>query len=109
MTLRDELPGDAWEALLARFRAGLAESKVPDHLREGLMLYVAQGILPGGFMQAVLANNLREAMRRGSYGGIVALPALVDFLTWHLPAEAWGSVAHVLAWTTTPDRLEIEG
>jgi hypothetical protein len=108
MTLRDELSNEAWEALLALFRASLAESHVPEHLRDGLVRYVTNGILPGGFMQAVLCNNLREAMRRGSYGGVVALPALVDFLTWHMPPEAWGSVARVLGWTSTPERLEID-
>jgi hypothetical protein len=108
MTLQDELSDEAWEALLALFRAVLAESKVPDHLRDGLVRYVTNGILPGGFVQAVLCNNLREAIRRSSHGGVGALPALVEFLTWHMPPEAWGSVARVRAWTTTPDRLEIE-
>ena len=34
-------------------------------------------------------------------------PTLVDFLFGHAPAPAWGSRDSVLAWTTTPDRLEI--
>ena len=108
MTLRDQLTDAQRDVLLQRIVGALAESGVPYTLREGLVRYFEHGILPGGFLQAVLCNNLREAIVRGNPGSLFALPALVEFLQWQAPAIAWGSAARVLAWTTTPDRLEIE-
>ena len=36
-------------------------SKIPEHMRESVILYVDHGIPPGGFLRAVLENNLTEA------------------------------------------------
>lgn len=108
MSLCHQLSDAQREALVARLVAALTASGVADHLRGGLVRYVADGILPGGFLQAVLCNNLREAITRGSYDSIVTLPALITVLAWDFPDEAWGSVARVLGWTTTPERLEID-
>jgi len=85
----------------------LAESAVPHHLREGLVRYFADGILPGSFLQAVLINDLQQAVGRADPQSMAGLPALITFLTWEVPGEAWGSRRLVLAWTTTPDRLEV--
>jgi hypothetical protein len=109
MSLWHQLSDAQRDAMVARLVEALAESGVPDHLRDGLLRYFSHGILPGGFLQAVLCNNLLEAIARGAYGNVVALPALVAFLRQEAPGVAWGSVGRVLGWTTTPERLEIEG
>lgn len=85
----------------------LAASEVPHHLRGGLVLWFGHGILPGAFLQAVLANDLRQAVGRVSPGSLFAIQSLVTFLNTHAPAEAWGSRDALLAWTTTPERLEV--
>ena len=108
MTMWDQVSDATREHLVAELVGALRDSGIPDHLRDGLVRYFADGILPGGFLQAVLCNNLHEAIGRGDPGSLFALPALVEFLRWRTPAEAWGSVARVRAWTTTPNRLEIE-
>ncbi len=95
--------------LMVRIRAALASPEVPLHLRGGLERYFDWGILPGGFLQAVLCQDLDEAIARADPSSIRALPALCIWLTHHAPAHAWGSRETVLAWTTTPDRLEIAG
>jgi hypothetical protein len=108
MTMWDQMSDDTREQLVAHIVGALPDSGIPDHLRDGLVRYFADGILPGGFLQAVLCNNLREAVVRANPGGEFTFRALVEFLQWQTPPEAWGSVARVLAWTTTPDRLEID-
>jgi hypothetical protein len=107
MTLRDQFTDAEREALVARLLEGFVACTAPDHLRTGLLRYVADGILPGGFLQAVLCNNLRETYARANFGSRGAIPALLECLTWHMPPAAWGSCEKVLTWTTTPDRLEI--
>lgn len=87
----------------------LEQSTVPAHLHEGLLRYLHDRILPGGFMQAVLCNDLQQAVCRADPVSLAGLRALVEFLQWDCPAEAWGSRDAVLAWTATPDRLEDVG
>jgi hypothetical protein len=107
MTLQDQFTDAQREALVAEARRGLTASQVPAHLHEGLLRYVQDGILPGSFLQAVLCNDLREAVSRADPFAFVGLPALITFLEYHAPIPAWGSRRRVLAWTTTPDRLEV--
>jgi hypothetical protein len=80
---------------------------VPHHLRPGLVRYFADGIMPGSFLQAVLVNDLTQAVRRADPESCAALGPLVTFLLMHAPSIAWGSREAVLAWTTTPDQLEV--
>ncbi len=107
MTLWDQITDEDRETLIARIIEGLTQSEVPRHLRAGLVRYFSDGILPGGFLQAVLCNDLRAAVGRADPYSTAALGILVMFLVEHAPARAWGSREKVLAWTTTPDRLEV--
>jgi len=108
----DPLTGDfvsdaQHDAIVVRLIGALQASAVPEHLRAGLVRYVADGILPGSFLQAVLVNDLTQAVLRADPSSLAGLSALVTLLVDHVPAVAWGSRTAVLAWTTTPDRLEI--
>lgn len=95
------------EHLVAVIVEALPGSGVPRHLRDGLVRYFREGILPGGFMQAVLCNDLRQAVLRANPGGARMVLALIDFLEHYAPPMAWGTPERVLAWTTTPGRFEI--
>lgn len=107
MTLWQQLTDAQREAIVVRSLNGLVIYDVPHHLREGLLRYFSDGILPGSFLQAVLCNDLAQAVSRGDPISIAGMTSLVAFLQWSTPAMAWGSREHVLAWTTTPDRLEV--
>jgi len=107
MSLWDQISDVQRDGLVADVVAGLGNSAVPDHLRPGLVRYFADGILPGGFLQAVLINDLTQAVERADPQSSAMLPVLVWYLSAHAPACAWGSREKVLAWTTTPDRLEV--
>jgi len=106
MTLWHQITDAQREAFVAEIVSALPASDIPHHLRAGLVRYFSDGILPSGFLQAVLCNDLAEALMR-CIGDVRMLVPLVVFLNNAAPAFAWGSREKVLAWTTTPDRLEI--
>jgi hypothetical protein len=85
----------------------LAACDVTASLHGGLVRYIVDGILPGGFLQACLCNSLPEAARRGDARSLMSLPGIIAFLEHVAPRDCWGSREKVLAWTSTPDRLEI--
>lgn len=57
----------------------------------------------GGFLSAVLSNDLKEAVGRADADNIVALPAIVSYSRHKLPAICWGSPAAVHAWAQAAD------
>jgi hypothetical protein len=80
----------AYEALKA--------SRVPEHMHDGLVMYLVEGRETGGFLKAVLSNDLVSAVRSADDANISCLPAYVSYLWNFAPALAWGSPAKVKAW-----------
>lgn len=74
------------------------EFGVPDYMVPGLMRYIRQGIPPGDFLQAVLRNDLRQAVGRADDTNRHCLPAYVTYLYSMAPAACWGSPENVAAW-----------
>lgn len=71
---------------------------IPEHLADGLRLYLEQGIPPGHFLEAVLSNDLKEACSRGDVDSLAGLVDLVCWLYNHAPSGAWGSRERVESW-----------
>lgn len=107
MTLWDQVSDEQRDGFVAACIGALPTSGIPPHLHEGLVRYFADGILPGSFLQAVLCNDLAEAVRRADPFAFTTLGHLVTFLIDVAPPTSWGSRDVVRAWTTTPNRLEI--
>ena len=76
--------------------------EVPEHLHAGIIAYLTAGVPPGGYLRAVLSNDLTEAVKRadasGREGGLIAL---VMFLFHDAPHPAWGSPKAVSDWMAT--------
>jgi hypothetical protein len=106
MSLWQQVTDVQRQRIVEKIVGALPESGIPEHLREGLVCYFADGILPGSFLQAVLANDLTQAVGRADPTSLRALPELLACLVQHAPAIAWGSAEAVLSWTTTPHRFE---
>jgi hypothetical protein len=68
------------------------------HMISGLQLYVEQGIEPGGFMRALLCNDLRGAVARADAANIARIPHWVVWMENNLPGAAWGSVQNYENW-----------
>lgn len=70
---------------------------IPEHMREGIHLYVTKGIEPGGFLYAVLCNDLYEALSRADPINKGCLPTYAEMLRY-IPPECWGNPLRVQAW-----------
>jgi hypothetical protein len=60
--------------------------------------YVQQHIDPGDFLQAVLANDLREAFGRADEENRYAMFEIVKYCYNHIPRNCWGSWEVVRGW-----------
>jgi len=70
---------------------------IPEHTRQTLVDYVELGHKPGGFVSAVLSNNLVDAFGRGDMQNVAALGSIVKFMYNRMPMHVWGSEERVLA------------
>jgi hypothetical protein len=86
----------------AHLRQRLLESNVPETLHSGLVEYFAARRPTGGFLRAVLENDLREACVRADDVNRWHVADLVVFLNNYAPSPAWGSPAAVDAWLADP-------
>ena len=76
---------------------------VPEHLREGLLAYVLEGRPTGGFLYAVLTNDLFEAVGRADEKSLAGLFAIIGWLYNEAPADCYGDVDKVKAWMIKMD------
>lgn len=70
---------------------------------EGLIRYRDKRIKPGSFMTAVLENDLIEAAARADVYHRRRLFEIVEWCTWNLPAQCWGSPKAVKDWLEKRD------
>lgn len=89
------------EAAAARLRKGY--HLIPSHMREGITIYVLDGIRPGGFLQALLCNDFLAACAHADLENSFALHGWGRFLYNHVPAAAFGSPDNYLEWKGITD------
>lgn len=67
-------------------------------LKDQIDEYVRERTYVGGFLAAVLENDLRNAVSRADGLNLSLLPDYVRYLYNHCPAPCWGSPEKVEAW-----------
>lgn len=72
--------------------------RVPIGLRAGLIRYVDHGIAPGGFLTAVICNDLLEATGRADEESRAAFFEIVGWFYNEAPSTCWKSRAAMDAW-----------
>ena len=72
--------------------------KCPEHIREGLKNYIINSISTGGFLHAVLVNDLFSAVGRADETNKVQLHEIIRFIYNHLPTSSYGSQERYLEW-----------
>jgi hypothetical protein len=63
---------------------------VPPDLVGSLRRYIHHGAPTGGFLEAVICNDLMNAVGRADEHNIRILPAIVSYLYNEAPATCWG-------------------
>lgn len=85
------------------------ESFPTAHMADAIRRYVENGIHPGGFMEAVLCNDLKGAINRADEINRFALRDIVNWFIWEFPANLWGSnkayMAHLMKFTSKGEDL----
>lgn len=71
--------------------------EAPRHA-DGFQRYFEEGILPGGFLQALLANNLYLASQRADPTNLHLFREYTWWLDEYAPKEAYGSTEKMQAW-----------
>jgi hypothetical protein len=71
---------------------------IPDNIMQALLRYIEHRIKPGEFLQAVLANDLKDAVGRADSTNISILHVYVTFLYNEAPAKCWGSREAIVEW-----------
>ena len=74
------------------------EPYLPEHMIEGMNLYLEHGVKPGSFMTAILCNDLREAVGRADHINIKYITNIVAHCYNYIPSHSWGSPEAVQAW-----------
>jgi|TARA_Y100000034_G_C6897567_1_gene414230 hypothetical protein len=75
-------------------------AKLPEHMRDGMRLYLEAGIEPGGFAMGVLTNDFKAAVGRADS---INSHRLHDWMLWvhnDIPMLSQGSPEIVSAWMT---------
>lgn len=71
---------------------------IPPGIREGLGAYFESGRPTGSFLQAVLENDLKNAILRADDLNMICIREIVRFVENHSPPFSHGSRERVVAW-----------
>lgn len=74
------------------------KSQIRPVILESLERYVKEGCPTGGFLRAVLENDLMEAFRLADEGNIAAMFHIVSYVYNEVPISAHGSKQKVQDW-----------
>ena len=72
-------------------------------LDEAIENYLIHGFAPGGFLTAVLSNNLFLAIGRADHWNRKALPDIVQQISQNMPGNSYGDPQTVQDWLDNKD------
>ena len=76
----------------------------PVHILDSINRYVEHRLSPGGFVTAVLSNDLTGAFNQADTDSESGIRDILKYVRWEIPAESWGSPAKVEAWLNNKPR-----
>jgi hypothetical protein len=71
---------------------------LPFNLQGGLDRYRFHHTKTGGFLAAILSDDIEDAIRRADPNSLAHLEDIRQYVHWELPSESWGSRDKVAAW-----------
>lgn len=75
-----------------------ADRAIPKRITESIDRYVKTGALPGGFLRAVISNDLKNAIGSADDENKAVLDLIVMYMTWETPSKCWGSIVKMDNW-----------
>jgi len=81
-----------------KLNMGNHEYYVPERMMPGITRYIEQGIRPGRFLQAVICNDLHEALSQADDENFTNISAFVSYFYNEAPSGCWGSPEKMEAW-----------
>lgn len=72
---------------------------LPEHIRDGVRLYIEKGIIPGSFLQAVICNKLKESFMYADGINQMRMFDIVKFFYNEAPISCWGSEERMRTWS----------
>jgi hypothetical protein len=72
--------------------------RIPERMRGGIIRYIDHGIAPGHFLEAVICNDLKNAVARADDENVKLLQDYVVLLYNYTPSGCWGSRANYEGW-----------
>ena len=76
---------------------------IPELTKNAIDRYVNNRTSPGGFVTAVLENDLMEAYARADSGNINAMYDIVKYVYNEIPMACWGSSKKVYDWLNSKE------
>lgn len=73
-------------------------SLIPERITVSLYFYLEYGTPLGGFLTAVMSNDLFEAVAKADDKNISLIPVLVNYIRNKFPDECHGSKEKVKSW-----------
>lgn len=73
-------------------------AQIPPHMQEAIRRYVVQGLKPGGFLCAVIQNDLKMAVFQADDVNEPLIPLYVRWFYNHAPSACSGSPDHMQKW-----------
>ena len=90
--------GDTPPADFAKYGLALPADYVPDHIRGSIVNYFEHGLCPGGFVTAVLANDLLRAVQSADFENRKHITSIAQWIFNNAPVGSTGSRERVQAW-----------
>ena len=81
-------------------------SVIPQEAIETLKRYVDDHIQPGGFLTAVLENDLTAAVATADLHNIAIIPTYAHYIYNELPMKCWGSKEKVKEWLNNEEEAK---
>lgn len=82
--------------------------ELPRNLRKPMEMWVEKHFPPGGFLQHVIANDLKESFARADDVNSVFLKVIVSWLYREAPSVCWGSPKKLFDWCNPKYRFQLE-
>ena len=81
----------------------LDPTDIPADTLAAIRRYVEYRDYPGSFLTYVLRGDLINTFRVGKADDLAALPAILGYLHWEVPATCYGSPEKVSDWVAPPE------